>query len=202
MKKRIKKGDYGYFAYEKKKRALVTAGAFSIPLLILITGWIYHGSRNNILTVVAVVGSLPACKFAVDLVMMMMRRSMKPELYEQIAAHSGDLLMSYEMYITFYEKSGYIDAFAICGNEVVGYTSDESVDLPYMESNIQKIVRKNGYKVNVRILRDLRPYLERLDSMNRNSASLQEGIKFTPDEKYPELSRNELIKHTILAISL
>lgn len=49
---------------------------------------------------------------------------------------------------------------------------------------------------------DWDPFLERLDSMNAHKESLEEGIKFRPDEKYPELSRNELIKHTILAICL
>ena len=51
-----------------------------------------------------------------------------------------------------------------------------------------------------RSLPDCTPFLERLDSMNEHKESLEEGIKFRPDEKYPELSRNELIKHTILAI--
>ena len=54
----------------------------------------------------------------------------------------------------------------------------------------------------MKIFTDLRPFLERLDSMNAHKESLEEGIKFRPDEKYPELSRNELIKHTILAICL
>ncbi|MDO5335966.1 MAG: hypothetical protein Q4E89_00700 [Eubacteriales bacterium] len=200
--KRVKKGDFGYFAYEKKKRLLITGILLAVPLLIFASGWIYHGTRNNVLTVVATVGCLPACKSAVGLIMMWMRKSMDKTLYEQILAHAGQLVMSYEMYITFYEKNGYIDAFAVCGNEVVGYTSDASVDAAFMEENIQKIVRKNGYKVNVKILKDLRPYLERLDSMNEHRETLEENIKFRPDERYPDLSRNELIKHTILAISL
>ena len=44
--------------------------------------------------------------------------------------------------------------------------------------------------------------LERLDSMNDHRESLEEGIKFTPDEKYPDLSRNVLIRQTILALCL
>ncbi len=110
--------------------------------------------------------------------------------------------MSYEMYMTFYQKSGYLDAFAICGNQVVGYTSDPKVDTVYLETEAQKIIRKNGYKVTVKILKDLRPYLERLDSMNEHMDSIREGIKFRPDDRYPDLSREELIKHTILAICL
>ena len=54
----------------------------------------------------------------------------------------------------------------------------------------------------MKIFTELDPYLERLDSMNAHKDSLEEGIKFRPDERYPGLSRNELIKHTILAICL
>ncbi len=110
--------------------------------------------------------------------------------------------MAYEMYMTFYEKSGYLDAVAVCGNTVVGYTSDPRADTAYLAEQSQKIVRKNGYKVDVKILKDLKPYLERLDSMNEHKESLRNGIKFTPDDRYPDLSREELIKHTILAICL
>ncbi len=46
------------------------------------------------------------------------------------------------------------------------------------------------------------PFLERLDSMNAHKESLEEGIKFRPDEKYPDLSRNELIKHTIVSCAI
>ena len=106
--------------------------------------------------------------------------------------------MSYEMYMTFYEKSANIDAFAICGNTVVGYSSDPKIDVAFMERECQKILRGHSFKIFTR----LDPFLERLDSMNAHKESLEEGIKFRPDEKYPELSRNELIKHTILAICL
>ena len=110
--------------------------------------------------------------------------------------------MAYEMYMTFYEKSAYIDAVAVCGNTVAAYSSDPKINAAFMEENAQKIIRKNGYKVDVKILKDLKPYLERLDSMNEHKESLRNGIKFTPDERYPDLSREELIKHTILAICL
>ncbi|MDO4337571.1 MAG: hypothetical protein Q4C91_05715 [Eubacteriales bacterium] len=201
-KKTAQKGDFGYFAAEKKRRILITVILFAVPLLIFFSAWIYHKTRMTVWTVVATVGCLPACKSMVSLIMILMRKPMDREIYEQIRAHAGDLVMSYEMYMTFYEKSAYIDAFAVCGNQVVGYSSDPKIDVEFMAQEAQKIIRKNGYKVNVKILRDLRPYLERLDSMNEHRESLEEGIKFTPDDRYPGLSRNELIKHTILAICL
>ena len=201
-KRKTKKGDFGYFSSEKKRRFLITAGLFSLPLLIFFVAWYVNGTRMTVWTVLTVVGCLPGCKSMVSLIMILMRHPMDRKLYEEIRKHAGDLVMAYEMYMTFYEKSGYLDAVAVCGNTVVGYTSDPKVDISYLAEQSQKIVRKNGYKVDVKILKDLKPYLERLDSMNEHKESLRNGIKFTPDERYPDLSREELIKHTILAICL
>lgn len=200
--KKAGKGEFGYFAAEKKRRLLITAALFAVPLAIFFSAWIYHGSRLTVWTVVAVVGCLPACKSMVSLIMIFRCHPMDEKRYQEIHAHAGNLVMSYEMYMTFYEKSAFIDAFAVCGNQVVGYSSDPKIDTEFMAQEAQKIIRKNGYKVNVRILKDLRPYLERLDSMNEHREALEEGIKFTPDERYPGLSRNDMIKHTILAICL
>lgn len=201
-KQKIRKGDFGYISAQKKKMLLITAVLFSVPLFIFFSAWIYHGSRLTVWTVVTTVGCLPACKSLVSLIMILRCHPMDGALYKEIRAHAGELVMAYEMYMTFYEKSAYIDAVAVCGNEVVAYSSDPKIDTDFMAKEAQKIVRKNGYKVNVHILKDLRPYLERLDSLNAHRESLEEGIKFVPDDRYPELSRNELIKHTILAICL
>ena len=197
-----RKGDYGYLASEKKRRILITAVLFAVPLLIFFSAMLYFPTRLTIWTVIAVVGCLPACKSLVSLIMIFRARQVETSVYRRIHEHAGELTMSYEMYMTFYEKSANIDAFAICGNTVVGYSSDPKIDVTFMERECQKILRGNSFKATVKIFTRLDPFLERLDSMNAHKESLEEGIKFRPDEKYPELSRNELIKHTILAICL
>ena len=198
--KKVKKGDYGYIRYEKKKRLLITVALFLIPLAAFLAAFLITGTKKNIITVIAMVGCLPACKSMVSLIMIFRAKPVAPQVYEEISEHAGRILMSYEMYMTFYEKSASIDAFAICGNTVVGFSRDPKIDTPFKEREAQKILRGNGFKANVKIFTRLPQFLERLDSMNEHKESLEEGIKFRPDEKYPELSRNELIKHTILAI--
>ena len=198
--KKVNKGDYGYIRYEKKKRLLITVALFLIPLAAFLAAFLITGTKKNIITVIAMVGCLPACKSMVSLIMIFRAKPVAPQVYEEISEHAGRILMSYEMYMTFYEKSASIDAFAICGNTVVGFSSDPKIDAAFMEREAQKILRGNGFKANVKIFTRLPQFLERLDSMNEHKESLEEGIKFRPDEKYPELSRNELIKHTILAI--
>lgn len=199
---KVRKGDVGYVASEKKRRIIITLILFAVPLFIFFSSWIIFRTRLTVWTVLAIVGCLPACKSMVSLIMIFRAKPVKHDTYKQIKAHAGELKMSYEMYMTFYEKSASIDAFAICGNTVVGYSSDPKIDAAFMEKECQKIIRGNGYKATVKIFTHLDHFLDRLDSMNEHKESLEEGIKFRPDEKYPELSRNELIKQTILAICL
>lgn len=196
------KGEYGYLKKERKRRILIAAILLGVPLFIFISMWIYLGTRNTIWTIIALVGSLPGCKAVVDVIMVMLARSVEPSIYEKIHAHQGELVMSYEMYMTFYEKKCNIDAIAVCGNTVVGFTSDPKADTDYMAAEAQKLVRKNGYKVDVKILKELRPFLERLDSMNIHKDSLEEGLRFTPDPRYPDYSRDEMVKHVILNLCI
>ena len=144
-----RKGDYGYLASEKKRRILITAVLFAVPLLIFFSAMLYFHTRLTIWTVIAVVGCLPACKSLVSLIMIFRARQVETSVYRRIHEHAGELTMSYEMYMTFYEKSANIDAFAICGNTVVGYSSDPKIDVAFMERECQKILRGNSFKATV-----------------------------------------------------
>lgn len=197
-----RKGEFGYFTREKKRRLVITLILFAVPLLIFFTGLIHFGKRESLFTIIAVVGCLPACKSLVGLIMAFMQKSISHEEYEKISSKAGDLVMTYEMYITSNQKNGYIDAFAICGNQVVGYSSSDKIDVKFMEDFIQRILHQNGYKVTVKIMKELNPYLDRIQNLAMTRLEREKEIPFTPDERYPELSRSELIKHTILAISL
>ncbi|MDO5135166.1 MAG: hypothetical protein Q4D55_03855 [Eubacteriales bacterium] len=199
---RIQKGEFGYFRREKKRRFFITAILLGVPLFIFVSMWIYLGTRNSIWTVIAIVGCLPGCRSVVSLIMILLRKPMDEELYRQIREHQGGLTMAYEMYMTFYEKSAYIHALAVCGNTVVGYSGDPGIDGAFMAEQAQRLVRKNGYKVDVKILTELRPFLERLDSMNQHQDSLREGIRFTPDERYPDYTREDMIRHVLLNLCI
>lgn len=196
------KGQYQYINQEKKRRIIKTILFFMPTILLLIAGIAIWGSRENILTVLAIVFCLPAGKQLVGLIMIFMYKSMTPELHQKIFEKKGSLTMVYETILTNYEKNTLVDAIAICGNQVVGYTSSPKADLKYVEQNTQKILRHNGYGVTVKLFKEEKPFLERMDSLNANAQSLRADIPFTPDEHYPEYTREEMIRHTILTISL
>ena len=50
-RKKIEKGEFGYFKSEKKRRLILTAILLGVPLFIFATMWAYHGTRNTIWTV-------------------------------------------------------------------------------------------------------------------------------------------------------
>lgn len=201
-KKKIRKGDFGYIQHEKIRRFLVTLLLFAIPMAAFLGAYLITGTKKNIITVIAMVGCLPACKSLVGFIVMFLQKSMDESSYRKIKEHAKDLVMSYEMYLTTYEKSTFVESFAICGNKVIGYSSRIDGSPQFVEQHVKKILKQNGYKVDVKVMTELKPYLERLDYLNAHKEEMVKDIIFTPDERYPELSREELIKHIILAISL
>lgn len=189
------------------RRFFVTLALLALPLAFFIVGMILNkGDRMSIYTVIAVVGSLPACKSIVSLIMMWMRRPMKDEDYREISGRAGKLLVVYELYVTSYERSIMLEAAAVCGEEVACYAAgvQEKKDITAMETHIQKLLRANGYKSHVKIFTDRKHYLERLDSLNAHYDELEKAAneKFRPDERYPDLSRDEMVKHNLMALAL
>lgn len=199
---KVQKGDFGYIQWQKKQRILVTLGLFFIPLVAFVIGVLVTGTRNNLITVIAVVGCLPACRSLVGVIVMWMQKPMEEELYQEIRQHQKELTMAYELVVTTYEKNAFLDAVAICGNKVAAYSSRMKESPEYIEQHIRKILKQNGYKTEVKVFKEKRAYLDRLDHLNAHKAELERDIKFEPDERYPDLDRDQLIRHLILAISL
>ncbi|MDO5345586.1 MAG: hypothetical protein Q4E91_07565 [Lachnospiraceae bacterium] len=202
-KKKVQKGSAGYVAYERKKRAFITVIMFVIPLVIFFSGIAYAHTRKNILTVVAVVGILPAAKCAVNWIMILLQKPADPRIVEQTEKKAGNLTRGYELMITAYEGRLPLDALVVCGNQVACYCSAPKGKYEFMEKHMAKILSSNGYRsVKVKIFRERKPYLERIEQLANNPEKYREGIKFTPDESYPDLSREELILHVLMAISV
>lgn len=201
-KKKIKKGDYGYIKAQQKRQVLYTVLAFIAPLSVFFTGLYINRTRNSVFTVIAVVACLPACKFAVTMIMLFLQKPMNLSDYQTIEKHKKGLVCAYELVISAYEKQSYIDSLTVCGNTVVGYTSRTKTDIPFIEKHIQTILRQNGYYVTVKIFNRLADYTGRLDTMWEHREALEKDIKFRPDPQEPDLTRNEAIMRVIYAISL
>lgn len=200
--KRKKKGEYGYTKSERIKRVIITAIMFLIPLIIFFTGLYLNHTRKNILTLVAIMGCLPASKVAVDMILIFLQKPLSSDLYATLSSHIKDMTVIYESTITTYEKTARFCCIVISGLNVVGYSEDPKMDARYMETHIKKIIQGNGYRANVKIFTDLKPYLKRIDEIYANHEEAEAQVPFKPDENYPDASRNDIVKAILLAISV
>lgn len=203
--KKARKGNFGYIRQEKMRRLLVTLGLFAIPLAFFFVGLILNdGDRKTIYTVIAVVGCLPACRSTVNLILIWTKQSIDQSLYEEISSNAGQLTMVYELYMTTYEKNLMFESIAVCGEEIACLALRAEKNGIFFEEHIQKILRANGYKSHVKVFSDKKHFLERMASLSSHYDELEgkANEKFRPDEQYPDLSRDELVKHTLMAIAL
>lgn len=175
--KKIKKGQAGYLTYKKKAQILRTVIYFTLCILIFALGYWQTGSKENLLTVVAVVGILPSSKALVDVIVRIPYHSIKPEIAEEIAQKSNYLTVIYDLIITSTEKIMPVSCIVISGNKIFGYTENKKVDGNLVASNIKKMLASHDCDVSVKILNEYKPFLSRVEGLNNIQAIEQSNTK-------------------------
>lgn len=160
------KGTKDYLKTQKNYEIARTILYFSISIILFVAGWIATGSRENLLTIVAVLGCLPACKSAVDMIMFLRYKGCSPENAAKIEAHSGDLHTCFDFVFTSYEKNYAVAHMAVKGNTICGFTQDGSFDEQAFYKHIDTILKKDNYReTSVKIFKDINKYTNRLEQM-------------------------------------
>lgn len=193
------KGTYGYLDRNRVQAWKRAALMLSVPVIIFLAAWVLHGTRENVMTVVAIVGCLPGCNQAVRAIMAGRYHSMEKALWERTEEARGDLPVLYENVFTSYEVNYYVDCIAVSGREVVGYSSDNGLDAAKAAEHIRTMLKNSSYKQNVKILKEEKAFLERIRSLSEHGT---EPAPFQGDDRYPGCTRDEIIVHLLMAISL
>lgn len=191
--KKIKKGAAGYLDYQKKAEILRTVIYFAIIIAIFALGYSQTHSNKNLLTVVAVVGCLPASKALVGVIMRIPHRSIATDKAREIREKGSRLTVIYDLVLTSNDKIMPIECFAIAGDKIFGYAPNEKVDETYVAKHIQKILAENGFSgVSVRILHQYTAFLSRVEGLDNIAAV----------EKSDTKEYEQKIANVILNISL
>ncbi|MBQ6376357.1 MAG: hypothetical protein IJJ52_01830 [Lachnospiraceae bacterium] len=199
---KARKGEWGYFRSERKRRILMTVALLAIPVLILVSSYLYFGTRQNLMTVVAMVGMVPFAMSIVSTIMFFLRQSIPEEEYRSIAEHEGNLTVAYELYFTSEKQNALVDCIAICGTELVGLVTDPKTDARFAADHLTKMLRADGYRMHVHMLTDEKKFLERMDSLNAHADSLRAGLSYKPSPGYEEYGREDMIRHLALQYAL
>lgn len=197
--KKIKKGQFGYTMSHRKRQFLKFLIYVSITLAVFLLGLFVTKRTDNLMSVVAIVGVLPCTKELIGVIMSLRRKPMDGELYRRISEKAKGLEQIYELLFTTPETAYAVEAVIIEGRDVICYTIDAKCDVSKLQKHLATILNANDYKENVKVYTDLKKFLDRTGDLQRRE---KEEIPYTPHERYPDLNRDELVKHTLLALSV
>ena len=149
--KRVKKGEYGYLSYEKKVTVIRTILYFALSIALYVIGYVTTKTNKNLLTVVAILGMLPASKSAVNMIMYLKAKGCSEAVWEKVLKKVPDkalygLNVLYDLYFTSYQKNFQVSAAVIKGNCICALTEDAKCDSKAGEKHIEAMLTKNGIK--------------------------------------------------------
>lgn len=166
------KGTKGYLKTQSRYELTRTILYFGISLSLFIAGIVSTGDRMNVLTVVAILGCLPACKSAIDAFMFMRYKGCNPENADLIDAHMDGLNGLYDRIFTSYSINFQVAHIAIKGNTLCGFTQDAKFNENAFNEHISIVLQKDGFTdVSVKIFNDIHKYTSRLDQLRKLDAS-------------------------------
>lgn len=121
-KQKTKKGDYGYLKHQRKLEIAKTAVLFCLSLAVYLSGLLTTGTNKNLLTIVAVLGCLPASRSAVGMIMFLRAKGCSEELHERILPHAQGLPQLYDVVLTSYDATFELVHLVFKGNSLIGLT--------------------------------------------------------------------------------
>ena len=160
------KGTKHYLDSQKKYEWIRTVLYFAISLSLFAAGIIATGTRNNLLTIVAVLGCLPACKSLVEAIIYSRYHSLEDKDAEIIEAHSGELYCLYDLVFTSREKTYPVFHMVVRGNTVVGFMPNEKLSESDCAKHLDSCLKIDNFKdVSIKIFQDVRKYASRLEQL-------------------------------------
>ncbi len=176
----VPKGTYGYLKNRRIYTACRTVFFFLLCIGLYVMGLVSTGSNRNLLTIVAVLGCLPACKSAVNFIICLRAKGCSEALYQKLSPFDEKLLTFYDLYFTSYQKNYAISHMALKGGILCGITETPACDCKEAEKHLEQMLLQEGIKnVVVHIFSQDDKYIDRLGrlaEMQEDDHKNREGI--------------------------
>lgn len=189
----MNKGDIGYLKDFKKRDLIKCSIQWGLIIIFLIIGYIIFDTKLNILTLVAVLGCLPAAKATVAVVVKWPIKPLKNTQAQQVLEHSTELTTSFDVILTSQEKIMPLECAVISDHTLYGFTTNKKVGSEATANYMKNIFLQNECgRVNVKVFHDFTQFIARVEGLN-NIAKIEK-----PDTKELE----EKIKYVIKLYSM
>lgn len=162
----IKKGSYGYIENRKVVTVLRTLLFFVVCVGLYVMGYVTTGSSRNLLTVVSILGCLPACKSMVNFILFMRANGCSEALKDAVCGFDTELTTFYDLYFTSYQKNYPISHMVLKGNVLCGITENPKCDCNEAGKHLEQMLMQEGIKnVTVKIFSQRNKYVDRLSQL-------------------------------------
>ena len=164
MKKRIEKGSYGYLRNRKTETILWTVLLVIVSASLFVAGIVATGSKKNLLTIVAVLGVLPAARSFVNCVMYCKAKACGGKWYEEHHELIDQFTYGYyDLVFTTCERAYNVPVLVIKEGNICGLTFDTKKPLKELEEHIQSCLKKEKRSANVAIFDKEEDFLKRVE---------------------------------------
>ncbi len=171
------KGTKDYLISQRKYEIIRTMVYYIISLSLFFAGLITTGTRNNILTIVAVLGCLPASKSLVGAIMYCKYKSLSKKSAAFIEDHDDGLYCLYDLVFTTREKSYPILHMTIQNQNIIGYAEDIKFSETDCEEHMKTALKIDHYTdITVKIFTDIHKYTLRMDQLKNISDDSNKNI--------------------------
>jgi hypothetical protein len=161
------KGCYGYLKRQKKMEILKTILYFGLSGAVFAAGYFTTGTKTNLLTIVAVLGCLPASKSMVSMIMYLRAGVCSKQCYEAVRELAAeDMTVLYDLYLTAYKENFQLSAAVVRSGNLCGFTEDSACDLSAGEKHMGEILRQSGYNnLTVKLFDKLPGFTDRMKQL-------------------------------------
>lgn len=166
MKKRVSKGEFGYINNHKIYTIFRTILFFAMALGIYAIGYKNTGTNKNLLTIVSILGLLPASKSCVNMIMFLRFKSLDKDLYSRLKSQSDTTTLLYENVLTTTEKSYFLPAILYRNHTIISYCENKANEaLAIIENHLKDSMKIEKIDVTVKVFRSEEQFTDRCKSI-------------------------------------
>lgn len=181
--KRVKKGQFGYIKYRRMLYLVFAIIIFAMAIALYIAGVKTTGSNKNLLTIVAVLGALPASQSLVTSILGFRAKCCTKEMYDKIENRlDKDMVSLYDLFFTTYDRNYPVYHIVMKDHCVCGIMDTSKHSTQMFEKYVEETFMKNGIKgISVKMYEHtmLEKYLNRIDELKKlenTSGTALEGV--------------------------
>ncbi len=160
------KNTYLYIDSQKSYEWIRTILYFAVSVSLFVAGIVSTGSKENLLTIVAVVGCLPASKSLVSAIMFSRYKSCSKTVYDRVRTFETDISCLYDLVFTSGKGTFPIAHGAYKSGSLVLFSEKAGQNFTDLEAHLQDYLKTAQISgVTLKVYTDFNKYLDRLQAL-------------------------------------